>query len=313
MPSSSINHRIRARSSIKSPCYGYGCGLKDAKACCTLLSPFQLQQFDFSPHAYRTAKRVLKEGESNKSRIEDAIQRLRARRNQIRGVMKQNRALLAPIHRLPDEVLILIFEEASWKFCADIAFSPSFQRMAAPWVISRVCRRWRRVTLSGTCSHFWVNIDVQLYKANHHIPLDWYMWFVELQSARAGSMPLHISVDFRIKPQPHKPDVRRMVLSFISKNSLRCYSMRINQPPYAIFNDSPQLDALQVLDVRNIRSIANQERIFGTTSAPQLHTVTMVLANPTAIPIDWWENFTYFHLTSCSHSRRNSHCPSPRT
>lgn len=231
MPSSSINHRIRARSSIKSPCYGYGCGLKDAKACCTLLSPFQLQQFDFSPHAYRTAKRVLKEGESNKSRIEDAIQRLRARRNQIRGVMKQNRALLAPIHRLPDEVLILIFEEASWKFCADIAFSPSFQRMAAPWVISRVCRRWRRVTLSGTCSHFWVNIDVQLYKANHHIPLDWYMWFVELQSARAGSMPLHISVDFRIKPQPHKPDVRRMVLSFISKNSLRCYSMRINQPP----------------------------------------------------------------------------------
>lgn len=77
------------------------------------LAPFRFQQFDFSQTAYQTAKRVVTQGETKIAELDKAICRLRARRTQFRAVVQQHRVLLAPIHRLPDEVLESIFEDVS--------------------------------------------------------------------------------------------------------------------------------------------------------------------------------------------------------
>lgn len=115
-----------------------GCGIKDARRSCTLSFEFRPQASKLERHAYQTAKRVVDEGDAKISELEKAIKRLGARKKQIKRVVDQHRQHLGVVHRLPDEVLLLVFEEVSGRHRDTKA--QDGDKIVTPWLISRVCK-----------------------------------------------------------------------------------------------------------------------------------------------------------------------------
>ncbi|TFL02601.1 hypothetical protein BDV98DRAFT_433958 [Pterulicium gracile] len=100
------------------------------------------------PQADQVAQRLIEEGDRRMSDLKQAIEQVSAVRNDMLKVVKQHRNFLAPMHRLPDDVMLTIVEHMSGRGTGNWE-SP-------PWEVSTVCKRWRQLTLS--CHYLWTNI-----------------------------------------------------------------------------------------------------------------------------------------------------------
>ncbi|KIK69350.1 hypothetical protein GYMLUDRAFT_152449, partial [Collybiopsis luxurians FD-317 M1] len=78
------------------------------------------------------------------SRLENQLQSLRARQESAQKKAAALRSLFAPIRRLPNELLIHIFD-----YVCDNAPNPRWYELSdAPFSLSAVCSRWRSLCLS---------------------------------------------------------------------------------------------------------------------------------------------------------------------
>ncbi|PBK94353.1 hypothetical protein ARMGADRAFT_1062575 [Armillaria gallica] len=80
------------------------------------------------------------------------LETLRVERARQQGIDDEYTAILAPIRRIPSEMLSEIF------FHAQEEYHRVFDVSSPSWVLSWVCSSWRTVMVN--CSEFWCNLDV---------------------------------------------------------------------------------------------------------------------------------------------------------
>ena len=118
------------------------------------------------------------------ARVQAILDKLRLERESLCKFTIEHNAFLAPIRRLPMEILIKIFMH-----CMDYSRSTSNPQLA-PSLISRVCKGWRQVALST--QELWSSITVTHYQPSSAK--------VKLWISRASSAPLSIRL-YPINPQ----------------------------------------------------------------------------------------------------------------
>ncbi|KIY64891.1 hypothetical protein CYLTODRAFT_317327, partial [Cylindrobasidium torrendii FP15055 ss-10] len=83
--------------------------------------------------------------------LQDGLNDMLAKRDDLDAAIHSRRAVLAPIRVLPDDILGSIF-----MWCTPTIGAPDWDETPdsldvfswPPWVISHVCRRWRNVALA---------------------------------------------------------------------------------------------------------------------------------------------------------------------
>lgn len=83
----------------------YGCGLADAGATCTLVSPFTTFTFDYSPKSLDTAHRIVEKGLAQLATLNKALEQLQKLQDQLHRTVVQHQNYLPAISRLPDEIV----------------------------------------------------------------------------------------------------------------------------------------------------------------------------------------------------------------
>ncbi|TFK96540.1 hypothetical protein BDV98DRAFT_575865 [Pterulicium gracile] len=147
--------------------------------------PFSpLNASDFSPQHYQAAQNLIQEGQTKIQQITQHIDRLTAQKDVLDKVVAAHRAYLPAIHRLPDDNLVLIFEQV---------LLLGSEWTAPLWGIATVCRRWREASI--TRPSLWSNILFRP-KVSAFSPLV-QQEQLETQLARSGTSPLHIDIHTR--------------------------------------------------------------------------------------------------------------------
>ncbi|TFL04441.1 hypothetical protein BDV98DRAFT_317024 [Pterulicium gracile] len=117
----------------------YGCGLADPESICTLASPFTHFVFDYSHKSIAAATAVVEKAQAQLATLDEALQRLQKHRDGIHRTFLHHQNYPPPISRLPDDILLLVFQEATWS-----------GRNVAPeteiWHLAAVCSRWRSIS-----------------------------------------------------------------------------------------------------------------------------------------------------------------------
>ncbi|KAI3604012.1 hypothetical protein WG66_000794 [Moniliophthora roreri] len=153
----------------------------------------------------------LKDNQSEINRLKSVILSLENKRKGLKRTMSICHSLLSPVHRIPAEVLAQIFT-----FCCEKnTLKPIFvnsgiaRRRRRIWVditpavdLSRVCSRWREVTLSTP--RLWSSIGVDFDENGWKGDGDRLMRMVQLFIARSKSSPLDLQVDFS---HPDRDDI----------------------------------------------------------------------------------------------------------
>ncbi|PBK64816.1 hypothetical protein ARMSODRAFT_863517, partial [Armillaria solidipes] len=92
--------------------------------------------------------------DSKLSELEAVADRLRAEQRQIRSELDAQQSLMAPVRRIPAEILLHIFELVSMDETCTL------NTANAPWVFGHVCCFWR--TLATTSPVLWSTIRTHL-------------------------------------------------------------------------------------------------------------------------------------------------------
>ncbi|KAK1221099.1 hypothetical protein PQX77_016146 [Marasmius sp. AFHP31] len=173
------------------------------------------------------AEKEMREWQVEMNRLQSAMYRLENRRNGLKKTMERCRSLLSPVHRLPAEVLALIFS-----FCSEAPglVHPSCCPVALQVV--RVCGRWRDVGL-GTPS-LWSSIGITFQ--------DWrdkarsLMALTQLFMERSKQSPLDLWIEFGTEDAADSDPGRESehplvpVIAALSRNCSRWRSVSIRIP-----------------------------------------------------------------------------------
>ncbi|KAK6966825.1 hypothetical protein R3P38DRAFT_3299437 [Favolaschia claudopus] len=132
--------------------------------------------------------------ESHLASVQEAIQTLLTRSDDLRRTLKSYKATLSPIRRLPPEILGLIFSEAVHASVSNTyAFGnvpPSEPALSvtqhAPWLLTSVCRYWAAVALAAPALWSMLRLDLDFIGDNKPgvAPL------VDLHLQRVQNVPL---------------------------------------------------------------------------------------------------------------------------
>jgi hypothetical protein len=134
--------------------------------------------------ALRHANSDIHELHGDIAHIQAILDELRLKRKSLRKFTVEHNAFLAPIRRLPAEILIEIF-----MLCMSYDLS-SFNPYRPPSLFGQVCRGWRQVALST--QKLWSSITVTYYRPSSAKAKLWI--------SRASSAPLTIRLD-SVHPQ----------------------------------------------------------------------------------------------------------------
>ncbi|KIM89282.1 hypothetical protein PILCRDRAFT_32570, partial [Piloderma croceum F 1598] len=92
--------------------------------------------------ALRLATPIVHQLDDDISHVQMLLDKLRRKRELLHEFITEQNTILAPIRRLPAEILAEIF-----MFCMNYDIS-SFDPMQSPLLVGQVCRGWRQVALS---------------------------------------------------------------------------------------------------------------------------------------------------------------------
>ncbi|KAK0214233.1 hypothetical protein EDD85DRAFT_259142 [Armillaria nabsnona] len=109
----------------------------------------------------------------------DTVERLRRDRAEVEEYIKQKKSLLAPIRRLPPELLCAIFKEAT-----------RAEDPISSLRVALVCSSWRRLALSTHSLWSMISLDFRCPP----VPRDSYGAWIPLYLRRSGNEPLRIDL-----------------------------------------------------------------------------------------------------------------------
>ena len=134
--------------------------------------------------ALRHATPVVHQLDDDISHVQMLLDELRRKRELLRKFITDHNAILAPIRRLPAEILAEIFV-----LCMNSDIS-SFDLTQSPLLVGQVCKGWRQVALSTQT--LWSSITVTDYHRNSSE-------MAKLWMSRATSAPLTIRLDSTLR------------------------------------------------------------------------------------------------------------------
>jgi hypothetical protein len=248
---------------------------------------------DLTGHARLRYSKTIADIETDISKLDDEMSRLQmvmdqlaAERQSLEKSLEEHRSIVAPIRRIPLEVLSEIF-----MFCADNSGSNSnskcFDVTQAPIQLSFVCNKWRRLAIS--MSHLWSSISLKggresvLSSGMRHTSLSRRSIRTDMLSTwllRSGSLPLTLSIDASWLEH----DALTFCIAIMISHSHRWRDVTFNldeehwEMLSAVKGHLPQLERLDV-DVLGDDDDDDDDGfsipldIFET--APKLHTITM--------------------------------------
>ncbi|KIM80375.1 hypothetical protein PILCRDRAFT_89650 [Piloderma croceum F 1598] len=129
--------------------------------------------------ALRLANPIVHQLDDDIPHVQMLLDELRRKRELLLKFIAEQNAIVAPIRRLPAEILAEIFV-----LCMNYDIS-SFDPMQSPLLVGRVCRGWRQVALST--QKLWSSITVTDYRSSSKM--------VKLWMSRAISAPLTIHLN----------------------------------------------------------------------------------------------------------------------
>ncbi|KAJ7617189.1 hypothetical protein FB45DRAFT_841009, partial [Roridomyces roridus] len=128
--------------------------------------------------------------ESKLAQLEEPLSLLRRKQSDILSSIAAHKKILSPIRRFPPEILSLIFSfavEATFYF-GDISEVVGPMTHLAPWVFTRVCRRWAEVALATPS--LWAMVFLDLDRVGERDVLQ----MVDLLHHRSRNMPLTVKI-----------------------------------------------------------------------------------------------------------------------
>ncbi|TFK32306.1 hypothetical protein BDQ12DRAFT_692698 [Crucibulum laeve] len=183
--------------------------------------------------------------DSEISRIHAVLNELRTQRKEAQAYIRSQKALLAPVRRIPEEILGEIFMASGY----NVEFSGMNTFV---WILPLVCSRWRQVALS--LPKLWSNPWIDLkYIIDGNIPITYAQKLFEICINRSGSHPLHIRLTMSESVE-RSVFLERFILKILS-TSKRWETLLIGAESLAIiqetFNTIVPLPLLKVLTIRN--------------------------------------------------------------
>ncbi|KAK7043021.1 hypothetical protein VNI00_008759 [Paramarasmius palmivorus] len=179
-------------------------------------------------------EQILKDAEAQLRDHETEINRLRAslasmenKRDGLKKKILRYRSLLAPVHRIPPEILQNVFTF----FCEDTWLEKT---LTQPLTLSRVCGRWREIVLSTPSLWSTIAIDYAEWPKDFH----WLDFLVHLFLDRSKTSPITLTLNFEDDElrQDAVPSIEALVRHSSRWHRLRLYGIRqdvIQNPVFA--------------------------------------------------------------------------------
>ncbi|SJL16515.1 uncharacterized protein ARMOST_20041 [Armillaria ostoyae] len=191
------------------------------------------------------------------------LETLRVERVHQQGIDDEYTAILAPIRRIPSEMLSEIF------FHAQEEYHRVFDISSPSWVLSWVCSSWRMVVVN--CSEFWCNLDVcprWTMTGNETLLL-------RTTISRAVERKLVLQLRFKNLP-PFDSDIIPL-FNVLMESSDRWLIARLNLPPEYLPAFAPIRDRLDGLEHLHIfcNECIQDVHISAFEVAPQLKSVSI--------------------------------------
>ncbi|KAK0495117.1 hypothetical protein EDD18DRAFT_1170717 [Armillaria luteobubalina] len=152
-------------------------------------------------------------------------------------------SLMAPIRRLPVELLLEIFSllppEHPPSVREDYYTIPSrpFSTLEMPWVLSHVSSFWRATTL--TSPSLWTHI----YSASHYVKHEQFL--VHAALSRSRNFPLHLCIRMDLDDS----GCEEIAMGILSLTAPRCISLRLDIPAPTLERLSCSFPRLQQLEL----------------------------------------------------------------
>ncbi|KAJ7454395.1 hypothetical protein FB451DRAFT_1279814 [Mycena latifolia] len=236
------------------------------------------------------ARRLVSEAKKELADVKAQIAALSSQQKHLEQYVAEHERIVFSINRLPPEILSLIFlftlppphDSSLHRYCEP--------RKISPWLISRVCRRWRDVSLSTPS--IWAHPFISQYLRQSRAQL-------ELQLERSGKANLH--------PQIWGPARSLLTvpaqLAALIRASDRWTSLSLSFDWTLLHGLLAPLkghvDQLEELDITGVwggpSALPEGARLDVFQIAPRLHTVSIVgVCEPTVSIVLPWEQLTQY-------------------
>ncbi|KAK0187578.1 hypothetical protein F5146DRAFT_716465 [Armillaria mellea] len=197
--------------------------------------------------ATREGAEYLSELQQRISTTRETLQALLEEQTRQMKDLADAKALLNPIRKLPQDVLIKIFSACVPTHIDDMIYAfpdeyDSLNTKNPPWVLSQVCARWRRATLATPA--LWSCISLAMDKYVNHMEC---IFRFSILVARTGTHPLMVCIDADADFSRHP------LLAMVLPTSSRWTDLSVTAPlpSFLPFNNiSHALPLLQFLDIR---------------------------------------------------------------
>jgi hypothetical protein len=205
-----------------------------------------------SPNFESLAKILIEASEANIARIESQIRDLERLRDQERGLITRLRVAIAPIHKLPAEILVEIFRLAldTWTYMRK-------QRIQKVQALSHVCAYWRRV--AHTTPRLWTEV---LFTRLDKMPKSDYMACMKGWLERSAPMPIAVNLEITGKAR----DAGEALMDIIATAAHRWSDVDLTLPSLSVLSRIPtaSLKSLErvFLQSTDAKHRADSTRVF---------------------------------------------------
>ncbi|KAF9462331.1 hypothetical protein BDZ94DRAFT_1166130, partial [Collybia nuda] len=237
------------------------------------------------------------------TRLQNSIDMLYLKRSQLHNDIVRHRNLIAPLRRIPEELLQEIFFR-----CLPVDHNAVMSCFEAPLLFGRVCSQWRRVSLSTP--RLWSSIHIVL--PGDISPGDPSVAINQIPSIhgavkewldRSGGLPLSISlfqVPYVYASQARMDELMSSLIQFSSrwKNVALILPSFLTSPLFSLSHKAlPLLETFFFHSTTNGPSPLPESTPLDIFQAPHLHTLSSYQLG--AIPQDMkWSQLTSLSLES---------------
>ncbi|KAK0237732.1 hypothetical protein EDD85DRAFT_555102 [Armillaria nabsnona] len=239
-------------------------------------------------------------------RIDEVRSKLQRHRDVVHGFMVQYSSTLAPIRRLPSDILCVVFHDIQislWRnpqeFLEPSAELAALDFSQGPWELSHVCGAWRDVVLSYP--QLWSHIVLQFWTGRPAETLHHTLSALQAMILHSAQHPLDIV--FELGEDSENEDAAIEVFPVILEESYRWRSMDLNlslpllEQLKLIRGKIPCLESLILkitCDLPSVEELPEDVRsVF--TDAPRLQKVTL---HHTSRPSDFMFPLHITHLAT---------------